>query len=194
MLLLKGHPGSGKSTVAKQIAVDLQMALSDKDDSRDCLRAAETQHGSAEHWDLNALAYEIMFRVAETQLSCGQSVVVDCPLSKAQLYHTAFDIAQKHRAEVAVIECQPCDKVVWQQRLEARSQTDHGGSSSHKPSSWSELTALIARYNRLDEWTSDGTVSLQHYMLLDTSSGSTAEHLVKVKKFLRREGLARHLL
>ena len=95
LLLLKGHPGSGKSTLAKQIVADLRLALSDKDDSRDCLKAAETCYGLAERWDLNALAYDIMFRVAESQVACGQSVVVDCPLSKAQLFHTASGIARK---------------------------------------------------------------------------------------------------
>ena len=114
LLLLKGHPGSGKSTLARQIAANLQMALSDKDDSRDCLKAAETQHGLADSCDLNALAYDIMFRVAETQLSCGVNVVVDCPLSSAQLYHTALEITHK------VWTLQPKSPTSGSLRLEVR--------------------------------------------------------------------------
>lgn len=99
LLLLKGHPGSGKSTLAKLIAADCQFALSDKDDSRDCLKALEEQQGPAGTWDLNSLSYDIMFTVAGTQLSCGMSVVVDCPLSKVELYHQALAVAkQVHRA------------------------------------------------------------------------------------------------
>ena len=95
LLLLKGHPGSGKSTLAKRIATVFHMALSDKDDSRDCFKAAEEQHGPAGAWDLNSLSYEVMFRVTATQLACGQNVVVDCPLSRAELYHKAVAVAQK---------------------------------------------------------------------------------------------------
>ena len=95
LLLLKGHPGSGKSTLAKQLATLLHLALADKDDARDCFQAAEEKHGPAGTWDLNALSYEVMFMVAASQLACRQSVVVDCPLSKAELYHRAVDIAQQ---------------------------------------------------------------------------------------------------
>ena len=95
LLLLKGHPGSGKSTLAKQIATDLQIPLSDKDDSRDCFKAVEEQHGAAGSWDLNALSYAVMFKVAASQLGCRQSVVVDCPLSKVELYYTALQLAQQ---------------------------------------------------------------------------------------------------
>lgn len=95
LLLLKGHPGSGKSTLAKLIASDRHFTLSDKDDARDCLKAAEDATGPARSWDLNALSYNIMFTVAATQLSCGLSVVVDCPLSKVELYYQALDVAKK---------------------------------------------------------------------------------------------------
>ena len=95
LLLLKGHPGCGKSTLAKLIASEWRFTLSDKDDSRDCLKAAEDQQGPAGEWDLNALSYDIMFTVAATQLSCGHDVVVDCPLSKVELYNQALDVAKK---------------------------------------------------------------------------------------------------
>ena len=95
LLLLKGHPGSGKSTIAKLLATECHFALCDKDDARDCLKAAQEQYGTPGAWDLNALSYEIMFTVAATQLLCRQSVVVDCPLSNVRLYHQALGIADK---------------------------------------------------------------------------------------------------
>ena len=95
LLLMKGHPASGKSRLARLIAASFKMALSDKDDSRDCFHAAEEQFGSAAAWDLNALSYQVMFRVASTQLACGNSVVIDCPLSKLELYQQAKSLADK---------------------------------------------------------------------------------------------------
>ncbi len=95
LLLLKGHPGSGKSTLAKQVARHLHLSLADKDDARDSFRAAQEQHGPAGTWDLNALSYEVMFSVAASQLACQQSVVVDSPLSKVELYQKALAVAKK---------------------------------------------------------------------------------------------------
>jgi hypothetical protein len=52
----------------------------------------------------------------------------------------------QHNADVAVIECQPSDVGIWQQRLEARAKQEVGGITSHKPTTWAELTDLICRY------------------------------------------------
>lgn len=92
---MKGHPASGKSTLARLIASKFKMAISDKDDSRDCFQAAEEQFGPAGAWDLNVLSYQVMFSVASSQLSCGQDVVVDCPLSKVELYQQAQLLAEQ---------------------------------------------------------------------------------------------------
>ena len=95
LLLMKGHPGTGKSTIARLVAANLRMTVCDKDDPRDCFQVAEEQFGPASAWDLNALSYKVMFSVASTQLACGQSVVVDCPLSKLDLYQQAQAIARQ---------------------------------------------------------------------------------------------------
>jgi len=42
---------------------------------------------------LNDLAYDIMFRVAASQLSCGLSVIVDCPLARRELFERAAALA-----------------------------------------------------------------------------------------------------
>ncbi len=120
----------------------------------------------------------------------------------------------QHNADVAVIECQPSDVGIWQQRLEARAQQELGGITSHKPTTWAELTDLICRYmfyrdtvmlclhegaltadmcryKEKDRWSTDGTVTVQHYLLLDTSFGTAASHLSLVKQFLHDKGLAR---
>lgn len=105
LLLLKGHPGSGKSTLAKQVARHLHLSLADKDDARDCFRAAEEQYGPAAAWDLNALSYEVMFSVAASQLACQQNVVVDSPLSKVELYQKALAVAEKVRRLISALHC-----------------------------------------------------------------------------------------
>ena len=69
LLLLKGHPGVGKSEIAERIAREMHWALADKDFARDA--------GAS-----NELSYDIMLRFAERQLSVGLSCVLDSPFAQ----------------------------------------------------------------------------------------------------------------
>jgi hypothetical protein len=53
------------------------------------------------------------------------------------------------------------------------------------------LTVDMCRYNQKDKWSTDGTVTIQHYLLLDTSFGTTASHLSLVAQFFHDKGLAK---
>ena len=90
LLLLKGQPGSGKSTLAATLAAALRWPLVDKDDARSAF-----QHLAASHpaLDWNELSYSCMWRVAETQLRCGLSCLVDCPLARRTLFDRAAALA-----------------------------------------------------------------------------------------------------
>jgi len=107
LLLLKGHPGSGKSAIGVQIARMCRWPLVDKDDSRDALALSPLAAWAAAADDgdsvLNEVAYSIMFRQVGRQLQCGMSVVVDCPLARVSLYETARSLA----AQVGGPACAP---------------------------------------------------------------------------------------
>jgi predicted kinase len=90
LVLMKGHPGAGKSTLARCLSESTKWPLIDKDDCRDALRDVQD---SAATVDCNAIAYSIMFQVAATQLSLGISTIVDCPLARVDLYERATAIA-----------------------------------------------------------------------------------------------------
>jgi len=46
---------------------------------------------------------------------------------------------------VAVVECKPADAAAWRQRLEARGARLAAAGLGHKPATWADLQALIAR-------------------------------------------------
>lgn len=68
----------------------LKWPLIDKDDSKDILMSYS--HGPSEA-DANALAYQIMLRIAQTQLQNGLSVILDSPLARLSLFKEALAIA-----------------------------------------------------------------------------------------------------
>ena len=44
---------------------------------------------------LNTLSYAIMWRFAETQMSVGRPIIVDCPLARRELYDAGAALANK---------------------------------------------------------------------------------------------------
>eukprot|EP00884_Botryococcus_braunii_P011850 jgi/Botrbrau1/20666/Bobra.0545s0001.1 len=182
LLLLKGHPGSGKSTLARLLAQRLHWTLVDKDDARDCFTTLEGTVGKDE---LNALSYSVMWRIVDTQLSCSNCVIVDCPLARWQLYNVGLQLARKHMARVLVVECETLDQEVWKMRLEARGERDAATSCSHKPCSWEELQLLLKGYKGCDAWTGLPDQAPEHHLRLDTSSTPPADLTALVVDRLR---------
>lgn len=95
LLLLKGEPGAGKSTLGRALAARLRWAILDKDDARNAMPAI----GQSPAFDWNTLSYDILFKFLEGNLACGVSVILDCPLARRELYDRAAALAQQVSAE-----------------------------------------------------------------------------------------------
>nr|GEX34604.1 P-loop containing nucleoside triphosphate hydrolase [Tanacetum cinerariifolium] len=148
IIAMKGHPGTGKTTLARFIAASLNCPLLDKDDVRDSTFAPEAQVESHTIKKLlNDLSYEVLWRMAMTQLGLGLSVVLDSPLSsKTHLDRLVDLVGSFDGCRLVVIECKPKDEVEWRRRLEARGKDGCGGSW-HKPTTWRDMERLLEGYN-----------------------------------------------
>lgn len=144
IIAMKGHPGTGKSTLARSIARALRCPLIDKDDVRD---ATWPLQSSTPHQLLNALSYDVIWKVASTQLRLGLSVVLDSPLSRPSHLHSLRRLAASSSSSLLVVECCPSDRSEWRRRLELRGLGEGEGSSWHKPSTWEDLEMLIRGYD-----------------------------------------------
>uniref|UniRef100_A0A0E0AFZ9 Uncharacterized protein n=1 Tax=Oryza glumipatula TaxID=40148 RepID=A0A0E0AFZ9_9ORYZ len=144
VVAMKGHPGSGKSTVARAIATALCCPLLDKDDVRDCTLPLERVDGLAIGM-LNELSYAVLWRMAERQVQLGLSVVVDSPLSRRAHLDALTSLPG---ALVIVVECRPGNEEEWRRRLEKRGAAvpEDGGDGWHKPKTWTELERLRDGY------------------------------------------------
>ena len=65
----------------------------DKDDARGVLTAGPAT-AALDDALLNTLSYQIMFQTAATQLRCGNSCIVDCPLARQELWSEACKVAR----------------------------------------------------------------------------------------------------
>eukprot|EP01023_Acetabularia_acetabulum_P019953 TRINITY_DN2027_c2_g1_i1.p1 TRINITY_DN2027_c2_g1~~TRINITY_DN2027_c2_g1_i1.p1 ORF type:complete len:216 (+),score=16.57 TRINITY_DN2027_c2_g1_i1:120-767(+) len=152
MLLMKGHPACGKSTIASELCRQLRWPLIDKDDAKDCF----LQYEQCETVDWNALSYRVMWRTAETQIKLGlDGVVVDSPLATRSLFHTALQIAKKYGVRVIVLNCECRNEEVWKRRLRKRCQESADLENTHKPQTWEQVQQLLKRYDGCWKWSEE---------------------------------------
>ncbi|KAL9664286.1 hypothetical protein QQ045_019685 [Rhodiola kirilowii] len=126
---MKGHPGTGKSTLARNLSTLLNYPLIDKDDIKNATHALRSSLPSSSHSLLNNMSYVAMWNVAATQLKLGLSVIVDAPLSRPE----------------------PRDWEEWRRRLERRGEEEEG-AVWHKPAKWAEIERLLDGYKGCYEY------------------------------------------
>lgn len=131
LVLMKGPPGSGKSTIAQELGHRLGWPVIDKDAVRDLLPD-----------ELGGISYEAMLALAERQLRIGLSVIADSPLGYGRAYAKAHEVSANTGAHMLVIECECSDAAEWRRRIEQRSGT---GLAAHHATDWSKVEAFHER-------------------------------------------------
>ena len=138
---MRGYPGTGKSTIARAIAAALHAPLIDRDILR---QKAVDIFGDVPH--VGRFSYELMFALAEEQLSLGLSVVMDTPLTYRTTYEQAKELARISHAPMLVVHCQ-CPPEVQKRRLEGRV----GKVSEFQITSWEEWMQWKPRFEDFDD-------------------------------------------
>lgn len=140
-IVMRGYPGTGKSTIARAIAAAIHAPLIDRDIIR---QKAVDIFGDLP--EVGRFSYELMFALASEQLSLGLSVVVDMPLT----YYTTFEqskaLAGEFSVPMLVVHCQ-CSPDVQKRRLEGRK----GKVSEFQITSWEEWEQWKPRFEDYDD-------------------------------------------
>ena len=148
---MRGYPGTGKSTIAKALAMALRTPLIDRDVLRQTVVSTLVQLSDN---DAGRLAYELMFSLARAQLSMGLSVVLDSPLTYHTTYQQIERIAHEFHVPLLIVHCQ-CSEAVQRHRLEGRK----GDVFDFQITSWEEWQHWKPRFELFDD----------HGCILDTT-------------------------
>ena len=141
LIVMRGYPGTGKSTIARAISAALHAPLIDRDILR---QKAVDIFGNLPH--VGRFSYELMFALTEEQLGLGLSVVVDTPLTYRTTYEQAKELAQTFHVPMLVVHCQ-CSPEVQKRRLEGRV----GKVSEFQITSWEEWMQWKPRFEDFDD-------------------------------------------
>lgn len=116
LILMSGLPGSGKSTVATQLAGELGCAVVSVDTIERGLRDA----GIDASQPIGLAAYAVANRIAATQLRLGHDVIADAVNHHPDARKAWLDLANTCGAEARVIHVECNDEALHRERLASR--------------------------------------------------------------------------
>jgi predicted kinase len=122
LVIVNGHPGTGKTTLGRRLAKDIALTFLSKDDLKECLFDTLGLGDKAWSQKLGRASVELLFLMVEKQLEAGASLVMEMPFIPQ--FHTPRFLALAKRYDFEPLQiCCTCDDKVLYERFRRRAET-----------------------------------------------------------------------
>jgi len=118
LVIVCGLPGTGKTTLAREVAKNIPAVHISSDAIRMMLLSKRTYSEKEKEG-----VYEVMFNKAEELLTAGRSVVLDATFYKKSLREKARAIAEKTKSKFFLVECTTPEGLL-RERMVARKKSE----------------------------------------------------------------------
>ncbi|GER90139.1 hypothetical protein KDW_43010 [Dictyobacter vulcani] len=137
LIIVNGLPGSGKTTLARRLATDLQLPVFARDGLYEFLHDALECTSNGEPPLLGLISFKLLYSIAGSLLAVGKPLVVEGFFGRPDLRGAEFrQLQQQHNFEPFQILCQ-ADGTVLLERFMARMQSIER-HSGHSDQAWIE--------------------------------------------------------
>lgn len=156
LIIFKGQPATGKSTLAEKLSQGLGWQLI----VRDKIKEEFLKQGLEEDI-LGKQSYDMMWNLAKSALSIGDSCILDTNLNQKIAYNDLSNIKKEFHVKILIIECFCSDETVHKRRFYERNKMS---LSKFWIKNWDEYQTYLKSYKN------DGDFELTHSLLrVDTS-------------------------
>lgn len=116
-LQMSGFPGAGKSTLAREIALQTSAVLVDHDVTKTALLEGLPDLDKKQ---AGKTSYNIDWAIVEANLSIGNSTILDSPCLYQSMIKKGEKLAEQYKAKYKYVECYVDDFQVINHRLKQR--------------------------------------------------------------------------
>jgi predicted kinase len=138
IIVIGGIPGTGKSTLANGLSMNLNIPVFSKDE----LEAAIARKGICSNKEMHGVGYELMATLAKNQITNGNSAIFDFIASRARVNDLW---PQLLKTDIKYIECVCSDEDVHKERIQSRKRN----IESWYELAWEDVLSIKGNYQSL---------------------------------------------